>query len=73
MDFTTLQYTVNGQAGLNYETALRCWKTQHKTYDVFLHEIITHDLLNMYNLYGKTSSFSQPLKRLLKETLSCED
>jgi len=48
MDFTTLQYRVNGQAGQNYETALRCWKTRHKTYDVFLREVITHDSMKEF-------------------------
>lgn len=48
MDFTTLKYRVQGQSGQSYETALRCWKTQHKTFDVFLREVITHDSMQEF-------------------------
>jgi hypothetical protein len=48
MDFTKLEYRVHGQIGQNYESALRCWKTQHKTFDVFLREVITHDSMKAF-------------------------
>jgi len=82
MDFTTLQYRVNGQGGLNYETALRCWKTQHKTYDVFLHEIITHDLMKEFaehvqpvwediKLFTTTEAFAETNIELRRLMFSC--
>lgn len=48
MDFTKLEYRVHGQIGQNYESALRCWKTQHKTFDVFLREVITYDSMKTF-------------------------
>lgn len=51
VDYTKVQYTVDGRRGYTFSTALRLWKSRYNTLEDFKRAIIIHEeLTEFYNL-----------------------